>query len=213
MIVCVSGFACNGKTTLLKIMGGLVPSEYIVHIPQETARVALDITRSLEFSEINQNRIEVEVLTAETMWFRTARKIGLPHLFLKDRHILDVLVFMIIRKMITTDQAMDFIIDFINREKGRVCDTTILINETQDKNFISKCMEDVDRKDTLNDFFEMQEKFYKIWRYLYTTMNVELKQSFGDEEQFLEVEHPSMNPMMTMEAVAFVLNQLKENSK
>ena len=212
MIICVSGFACNGKTTILKILSGLIPKEYTPHMLQETARIALDLTRNFNLQNVNNERIELEALVGEYIWLLTAKDIKGNHIFLKDRHFIDVLAFMELRGMIKHTQAVRFLYDLVDRFVGnRLCDVTVLVNGTTDKSFINKCMGDKDRETTLEDFEAMQRKFYSIWKSDFGAIEWYIKHHHKNKpSRLIEIEHPSVNPMVTMEAISEILNVLKE---
>jgi len=198
---CISGFACNGKTSIIKAITGFIPKEYRVITMGEVARNVLDI-RSLfsNLGNLSTEKLEMEILSAEHHINYLISAIDDTYVFLKDRHIFDVLTFMVMRGMATIEDVLKYD-DKYGVYCTSLCRIVFLIKGTNDTKFISKCMSDDVRKNTLDDFIEMQDKFYEIWKTIYNGSPY--------SPYLIELEHPADNPSTPLAVISEILNDIR----
>jgi len=211
-----SGFAANGKSSLIDSIEGFVPKGYTVVKIGEAARNVLKLNNFL-FDKCDMNEFEKQILASEYYILQflgelvdkdeTDEKNNI--VILKDRFILDVVTFMVIKKQITMEDAADLCRAFFMEHSQKVIhnfhlsNKIILINGTENEEFIKKAMQDPARKETLDDFISMQRKFYRIWWQLADRMNL------SERFDIVKFAHPIDDPMTPFKIISFILTELK----
>jgi len=193
MIVAFSGFACNGKSTIIKTMKEILKNED-VFVMNETARIVDSIMPYFE-KEFEVGNFEKYILYSEISQHEVMFGIKDRYdIILKDRSIFDVLTFMIIRNEINTRDALDFLRENYDNEKhlSNLYDKIFFIRGTKDKDFIECLLEkDKLRRETVSNFFEMQRKFEYMWHRIVSDYQEETNRTLNIEY----LDHPKDNSM------------------
>ena len=223
----LSGFACNGKSTLVKLAKGFVPSDYLVMTSPSVARHARSIFHNFNFP-FDQQVFEQSILTAETavfkfinqikdnLWFLLSKKVkGL--VILQERSIFDVLSFMIAREYISLTQAVNYLYEFF-KELSDTClyDKLFIVKPIEDYEFIEKrCVVDIMRgiRDVHN-FLALQDKFYKALNKLISALNGSdnTNNQIKVAEEIIHLEHPYLNSCTPLSFISAIREDLVSNN-
>jgi len=183
-IVTFSGFACNGKSTMIDVFSKIFGNEYNVWIFKETARLVDDtmayFEENLEIGDFEKNILCSEVFCHDIMF--EMKKKNEDGLILKDRSIFDVLAFMVLRNETDICNVLDFLRENYDGEKhlSNLYDEILFIRGTSDENFISSILEEDElRKKTISNFFSLQDKFEEVWKRIVKTYEEETEKSLN----------------------------------
>jgi len=167
-----SGFACSGKTTLIKrLYKDLQHLGKEVYIFPEIARYSIDLLYDFNHLDNFQELIDFSVCVTQNYlldWLynnltKSTQNLEVTTVFLHDRVFIDNVVFMILNNFITLEQAIDFVNKYRNKFL-KVYNIVFLIGELDDISFVqSVCMQDKARESTIKDFFNLQAVFYEYY--------------------------------------------------
>ena len=211
-----SGFAANGKSSLIQSIEGFVPKEHTVVKIGESARDVFELNKFL-FGKCDPEEFEKQILASEYYMLQLLGDLAEKdnyddknHLvILKDRFILDVLCFMLIKKQISFEKACELCEKYFSEHVSKILgifhgsNYILLINGTENEEFIKKAMQDPTRKETITDFLTMQKKFYRFWWKLADVLNLSRKLDI------VQFSHPTDDPMVPFKIVGFILNEMK----
>lgn len=202
----LSGFSCNGKTSILEVIKGFIPKDYAVFIAEETTRVIDNIHNQLNL-DLDQYTLEKCILSSEYILQDSLSRLSnkfdknLNLVIIYDRSIFDVLTFMVIHNMLNLEQVNNFIKNNISIRYNKL----FLIGPILDEDFIyNRCITDELRKKTIDNFLVMQNKFYNIINKILSFTN---KEQLGN---IIRLEHPFYSNITPLSIISEILDTIKE---
>jgi len=201
-----SGFACNGKSTIIQVLKNFIRQDVIVF--EETARIVNDVME--EFEDRFDNFIfEKEILASEHTLHQLLFQLKDEFkIVLKDRSIFDVLTFMVIRKEVSYSNVFNFLKENYADKKNlaNIYSKIYFLKGTQDEKFIKKILKsDELRNKTVNDFFNLQCEFENTW---FTIVNGYMEET--NTELNIEVlDHPKDNNLVMWKIYSEIVSENK----
>ena len=202
-----SGVAGNGKTTLSNfIYNNLKFNDSLkLYLFNETAREIHELFKNTKF-KFSRESFQSAIMAMEFEKLKKIKEIQTEHSFsderhlvIQDRSIFDNIAFASYYNLIDTNSALRFIIEWMQGEMVYY-DTIVLFQPIDDENQIKKILKDDVRKETIDNFKEMQKRIYNTLIYVierakYESIvhNVLEVPSIHDSYEFIDVYNKIMN--------------------
>ena len=184
LTVAFSGFACNGKTTLIKTIAGVLKCSLRnteVITMDETARKVYQYSQSY-FNTKDESAFQLSILSAElerifltTKFLLNDGILWLPKfeekdvIILFDRSIFDNIAFSVAKNIISLQTAEE-ILSLIQKEIDFRYQLLFLCPPVYSADFINKCLSDNVRNQTLpstvDAFLKLQTAYYETLNHL-----------------------------------------------